>query len=238
MRSTATKTDTAAHDAPDKRVLAHLPLVRSIAGAIRSGPMGKGVDLEDLVAYGVIGLLEAASRFDASKGVPFAGFAGRRIHGAIVDGIRLHHWFGRGADARLRIERVGDDWLVELADAARASNDTRWNGRPMVLPPVEPDDTRQSLVATELHRLPERQRHLLDLRYGQGKTLSAAAEEMGFDCSWASRLHARALATLRTAAKKHVSPPRRHIQPRRNQKHPGEPLPTDHRFVAKRNGPP
>ena len=147
----------------DDLVTAHLHLVRSIAGRVRSGSIGKGVALEDLVAYGAIGLLEAASRFDATKGVPFAGFAGRRIYGAIVDGIRLHHWFGRGADRDLRIERAGEDWLVAVADAGHACNDTRWGGRPLIQPPVEPDDTLQSLVAAELQRLPARQRRLLDL---------------------------------------------------------------------------
>ena len=36
-------------------------------------------------------------------------------HGAIVDGIRAQHWFGRGADSGLRIEHVGEAWLIELA---------------------------------------------------------------------------------------------------------------------------
>ena len=219
----------------DDLVTAHLHLVRSIAGRVRSGPTGRGVALEDLVAYGAIGLLEAASRFDATKGVPFAGFAGRRIHGAIVDGIRLHHWFGRGADRRLGVERAGEGWLVELADAGQACNDTRWNSRPLIQPPVEPDDTLQSLVASELQRLPARQRRLLDLHHNQGKTLSAAAREMGFGPSWASRMHAGAIATLRAAAKRHASPPHRHSQPR-NQKHLGDPVPTNRRVIAKRNG--
>ncbi len=235
MPSTSTTTSSAARD---ERVMMHLHLAKAIARRIRSGPIGKGVELEDLVAYGVIGLLEAASRFDASRGVPFAGFAGRRIHGAIVDGIRLHHWFGRDADRRLRIERVGEDWLVEPADADHACNDTRWNGRPMIQPPVEPDDARHKVVVATLRRLPVRQRRLLDLRYNQGRTLRAAAEEMGFGSSWASRLHDRALAALRAADKKHTSLPHRPVGRDPNEKHPGDFVPTDRRVVARRNGPP
>ena len=218
----------------DDLVTAHLHLVRWIASRVRSGPIGNGVALEDLVAYGAIGLLEAASRFDATKGVPFAGFAGRRIHGAIVDGIRLHHWFGRGADRDLRIERAGADWLVAIADPLEPCNDTRWNGRPLIQPPVEPDDTLQSLVAAEFRRLPAHQRRLLYLHYDQGKTLSAAAGEMGFGRAWACRLHARALGKLRAAAERILPLPHRHRPPPRTEKHPVDSVPTDRSVRGKR----
>jgi RNA polymerase sigma factor FliA len=241
MQGTASTTPTSALDSEtadratrDERIKAHMDLVRAIAGGIRSRPLGRGVDLDDLVGYGAIGLLEAASRFDPTKGVPFAAFAGRRIQGAVVDGIRAQHWFGRGADPNLRIERVGEAWLIALADAARASNDTRWSGRPMVQPPVELDETRQSLVAAELNRLPEPQRRLVDLCYFHGKTLSAAAKELGFGRSWASRLHARALGRLRAAAQKDVPLPYRRSQPRPSEKHPVDSVPTDRRVRERR----
>src|SRR3954453_6514216 len=69
--------------ARDERIKAHLDLVKSIAGDIRARPLGRGMDLDDLVAYGAIGLGEAATRFE-ERGVPFAAFARRRIVGAIV----------------------------------------------------------------------------------------------------------------------------------------------------------
>ena len=46
------------------------------------------VDRGELVRAGVLGLVEAANRFDASKGVPFDKFAARRIRGAILDAVR------------------------------------------------------------------------------------------------------------------------------------------------------
>jgi RNA polymerase sigma factor (sigma-70 family) len=70
----------------DKRVVAHLPLVRSIASRLRHRV--PQIEMDDLVSAGTIGLLEAADRFDHELGVQFTSFAYPRINGAIVDEIR------------------------------------------------------------------------------------------------------------------------------------------------------
>ena len=183
----------------DERIKAHWGLVKSIAGDIRSQPLGRGVELDDLVGYGAKGLLEAAARFDG-RGVHFVAFARRRIYGAIVDGIRTQHWFGRRADRRLRVDRVGQDWQIALGGADQVHNDVRWNGRPMVCPPIETEDI-SAKVAAALRGLPVLERQLVDLCYYQEKTLTQAAKELGIGRPWASRLHARALAALRTAVR-------------------------------------
>ena len=217
-------------DSRDQRVVDHLHLVPPIARAVRAA-LRSHVELEDLVAYGTEGLLAAASRFDATRGVPFEAFARLRIQGAIVDGIRKEGWFGRRAYRRLTAARVGivdsaandprstvvlpagltilhaghgagavgDDWCAEIAEGGEADNGARWNGRRMVQSPVEDDDALRALAAANLSLLPARERRLLELCYYHGKTLSQAAGQMGFRRSWASRLHARALATLRAA---------------------------------------
>ena len=183
--------------ARDERIKAHLDLVKSIAGDIRARPLGRGMELDDLVAYGAIGLVEAATRFE-DRGVPFAAFARRRILGAIVDGIRTQHWFGRRADRRLRIDRVGHDWQVALGAGDQAHNDVRRNGRPMVCPSTETDDVNEH-VAAAVRGLPVLERRLVELHHYQEKTITQAAKELGICRPWASRLHARALATLRAA---------------------------------------
>jgi RNA polymerase sigma factor for flagellar operon FliA len=218
-------------DSRDQRVVDHLHLVRPIARAARARTFRSGIELDDLVAHGTEGLLDAASRFDATRGVPFEAFARLRIQGAIVDGIRREGWFGRRAYRRLTAARVGivdsaandprsavllpagltivhagpgggaggEDWSAEVAEGGEADNGARWNGRRMVPLPVEDDDALRARAAANLSLLPTRERRLLELRYYHGKTLSQAAGEMGFRRSWASRLHARALATLRAA---------------------------------------
>ena len=97
----------AVDDSRDQRVVDHLHLVPPIARAVRAA-LRSHVELEDLVAYGTEGLLAAASRFDATRGVPFEAFARLRIQGAIVDGIRKEGWFGRRAYRRLTAARGWD----------------------------------------------------------------------------------------------------------------------------------
>jgi RNA polymerase sigma factor for flagellar operon FliA len=180
----------------DERIKAHLDLVKSIARDIRGRPLGRGIELDDLVAYGAIGLVEAATRFE-ERGVPFSAFARRRIYGAIVDGIRTQHWFGRRADRGLRIDRVGHDWQVAVGAGYHARNDVRRNGRTMVCPPTDTDVDEQ--IAAALRGLPVLERRIVELHHYQQKTISQAAKELGICRPWTSRLHARALAALRTA---------------------------------------
>jgi len=181
----------------DERIKAHLDLVKSIAREIRARPLGRGIELDDLVAYGAIGLVEAATRFE-ERGVPFSAFARQRIYGAIVDGIRTQHWFGRRADRRLRIDRVGHDWQVAVGAGHHARNEVRRNGRTMVCPPTDTADVDERIAAA-LRCLPVLERRIVELHHYQQKTISQAAKELGICRPWTSRLHARALAALRAA---------------------------------------
>ncbi len=197
-------TDTRARD---ERIKAHLDLVKSIAGDVRARPLGRGMELDDLVAYGAIGLVEAATRFE-ERGVPFPAFARRRILGAIVDGIRTQQCFGRRADRRLRVDRVGHDWQVAVDARDRAHNDVRRNGRPMVCPTTETEDVTAQ-VAAALRGLPVLERRVVELHHYQEKTITQAAKELRIGRPRASRLHARALVTLRAAIEETTSYPYR-----------------------------
>ena len=90
-----------------------------------------------------------------------------------------------------------DVCFVEFAEFGLVDAETRWNGRRMVQLPGTEDDTLAVLVSAYRHRLPVRERRVLELCYHQGKSLTEAAREMRAGRSWASRLHARALKTLR-----------------------------------------
>lgn len=74
------------------------PYVRSLAATVRK-QFNAQLELDELVAYGQIGLLEAAERFDAKVGANFLTFAHYRIKGAIFDGLRKMGVL-RGSDAR------------------------------------------------------------------------------------------------------------------------------------------
>lgn len=101
----------------DRRLLAeqYMPYVHSIANKVKKS-VAREVPFEDLVEYGMIGLLEAADRFDPSQGATFMTFAYYRIRGAIYDGLRGMGWMSRSEYARARFEERANHYLSELAE--------------------------------------------------------------------------------------------------------------------------
>ena len=88
-------------DVRDQLVLAHVELVRTIACRLRRR-LPAQVELSELVSVGVMGLMDAASRYQPSLGVPFDAFARRRIHGAMLDALRSLDTVPRSARRRQR----------------------------------------------------------------------------------------------------------------------------------------
>lgn len=78
----------------DKLLLEHLPTVRYIARRIHER-LPQHVDLEDLVSAGIVGLIDAFSKFDHAKKVQFKSYAQFRIRGAILDSLRTLDWSPR-----------------------------------------------------------------------------------------------------------------------------------------------
>src|SRR5207237_9604950 len=78
---------TAAPIRDDARILSHLPRVRALALHL-AARTGGNVEADELVGAGTVGLLDAATRFDESKGIPFDAFVHARVHGAMLDAMR------------------------------------------------------------------------------------------------------------------------------------------------------
>ncbi len=74
-----------------RRIVAGLPFVEALARRM-AGSMPHSIDLGDLVQDGVIGLIDAAQRFDEGRGIKFETFAERRIRGAMIDALRRDAW--------------------------------------------------------------------------------------------------------------------------------------------------
>ena len=72
----------------------HLPLVKHIVFQV-AVHFPRHVDRQDLARAGALGLMEAAHRYDAERGVPFERFASQRIRGAILDAVRAADWAPR-----------------------------------------------------------------------------------------------------------------------------------------------
>jgi RNA polymerase sigma factor for flagellar operon FliA len=74
-----------------RRIVAGLPFVEALARRMASS-MPNSIDVGDLVQDGVLGLIDAARRFDEDRGIKFETFAERRVRGAMIDALRRDAW--------------------------------------------------------------------------------------------------------------------------------------------------
>lgn len=114
------------------RVVAGLPFVQSLARRMAS-TMPHSIDLSDLVQDGVLGLIDAAHRFDECRGIKFETFAERRVRGAMIDALRRDAWPRGVRRVRRELEAAREELRRELgaeptlADLARrvGTNESR-----------------------------------------------------------------------------------------------------------------
>ena len=78
----------------------YIPLVKYIASRVSLGK-NKYMEYEDLVGYGMIGLMDAISKYDSTKGMKFSSYAAIRIKGAIIDELRRARPISKGAMDKL-----------------------------------------------------------------------------------------------------------------------------------------
>lgn len=131
-----------AANAPDVQELIeqHLPLVRHIVFQVAVN-FPRHVDREELATAGALGLVEAARRFDESRGVPFDRFAAQRIRGAILDAVRAADWAPRSVrNLARRLESIEQRLATSLGRMPSS------------------DETAEALgvTATELRRLQDK----------------------------------------------------------------------------------
>ncbi|HWW88639.1 MAG TPA: FliA/WhiG family RNA polymerase sigma factor [Vicinamibacterales bacterium] len=75
----------------NRRIVAGLPFVEALARRMAAS-MPNSIDIGDLVQDGVLGLIDAAHRFDEARGIKFETFAERRVRGAMIDALRRDAW--------------------------------------------------------------------------------------------------------------------------------------------------
>lgn len=78
----------------------YIPLVKYIASRVIIGK-SRYIEYEDLVSYGMLGLMDAINKFDDSKGMKFSSYASIRIKGAMIDEIRKNSPISKGAMDKL-----------------------------------------------------------------------------------------------------------------------------------------
>lgn len=87
MRNSTPASSSLSRDERDQLILNHLPLVRHVLGRM-IGELPSGIDVENLESAGVLGLVEAASKFEPDRNAQFKTFAYLRVRGAILDELR------------------------------------------------------------------------------------------------------------------------------------------------------
>jgi len=87
-------------DGKEKIIKEYIPLVKYIASRVMFGK-NKYMEYEDLVSYGLIGLMDAINKFDDTKGMKFSSYASIRIKGSMIDELRKNRPISKGAMDKL-----------------------------------------------------------------------------------------------------------------------------------------
>ena len=142
-----------------------------------------GINIEDLISIGTIGLIKAINTYRSDKNIKLATYASRCIENEILMYLRKN--------ANQKAEVSFDEPL--LSDILGTDGDT-------VLRPIE-DDVDRQLLTTAVSRLSEREREIITLRFGLGgreeKTQKEVADYLGISQSYISRLEKRIIARLK-----------------------------------------
>ncbi len=95
-------------------ILEYTDIIKYVAGRL-SIYFGSNVEYDDLVSYGIFGLIDAIDKFDINKGVKFETYASLRIRGAIIDSIRELDWAPRSLRKKSKdLEKVYAELENEL----------------------------------------------------------------------------------------------------------------------------
>jgi RNA polymerase sigma factor for flagellar operon FliA len=103
----------------EQLIIEYVPLVKLVAGRL-SMYLGSNVEYDDLVSYGVFGLIDAIDKFDYGKGIKFETYASLRIRGAILDQIRKMDWIPRS----VRQKQKAIDSAVSAVELKKGQNYT------------------------------------------------------------------------------------------------------------------
>ncbi len=153
-----------------------------------------GVNLEDLISIGTIGLIKAINTYRREKNIKLATYASRCIENEILMHIRkiANQKTEVSLDEPINMDYDGNELL--LSDILGTDED-------MILRPLE-DDVDLRLLRQAVRELPDREREIVTLRFGLGgrreMTQKEVAKKLGISQSYISRLEKRIMDRLRT----------------------------------------
>lgn len=190
----------------DERIIAHLGFARAVASRALD-PRCRGADREDLVAWGVVGLVQAARRYRDDAGAPFGAYAARRVRGQVLDALRERDPLTRAARRAYREAREKDADLPQpiievsldrcLAAGLEAPEWGSAGAGAAVAGRARCRDRQWVRVAHELRHIDPIERKVLVLSFARGLTLKEIGAQIGLSESGVCRLRARALRHVR-----------------------------------------
>lgn len=181
--------ETEPEKARDLLIVHNLRLVVYIAKKFESS----GVGLEDLISIGTIGLIKAVKTYRPDKKIKLATYASRCIENEILMFLRKasKQQAEISIDEPLNIDWDGNELL--LSDILGTENDIVNRG-------IE-NEVERELLLKEINGLPERERQIMELRFGFGGTRELTqkevADRLGISQSYISRLEKRILKTIK-----------------------------------------
>ncbi|AOT68254.1 FliA/WhiG family RNA polymerase sigma factor [Geosporobacter ferrireducens] len=104
----------------DQLIVGYVDLVKIIAGRLYTN-YGKTVEFDDLVSYGIFGLIDAIEKFDPTKNVKFETYAYIRVRGAIIDQLRNLDWIPRSV--RQKHKKLEDIYKTIENEFGRSASD-------------------------------------------------------------------------------------------------------------------
>ncbi len=194
--STAKVVSITAGRALDRRndlIIEHLPLVAKIARKERS-KLPPCFDIEDLIGWGTIGLIQAADTFDESRGVPFGAFARKRIRGEMRESVRKRNWV-----ESTRQPIAEHDGCAAVGERYFGYQDTADKGAHQRLEAAVEQRYHRDLVNDALAALPRRQAELIVMHYREHMDIKDIGPLDGFRVKSPrmSQLHTDALQRMR-----------------------------------------
>jgi len=194
----------------EKLVMEYLPYVKVVVKEIRNR-FGSELEAEELEAYGRMGLVDAAMKYDPGYGCSFRTYAYYRVKGAIIDGIRKDRTLRKGKgiiyldgvnaymEAGIIREATGDNnSLMELGEKiggiatiyllTEGGGDTE--GKILGI-------ERREEIEEAITRLEEREREVIRMFYFEEYTYEEIARVMGVSVSGVCRIHKKAIEHLK-----------------------------------------
>lgn len=173
----------------DELILGHLYLVEHIVNKIMPR-LFMYIERDDLVGYGMLGLVRAARVYETRRGVKFISYAYQRIYGSIMDGLRLFDWLPRTlykkrGEYKLHSseEICGDTKIFDFRNFCPLDRLIEIEGR--------------ELIHGEIAKLPERKRLIVEMHYYGDMKFIDIAKKLKLTTSRVSQLHRGSLLALK-----------------------------------------